>query len=239
MTFSQHAGGAGQAGRGGFGGSAGLGGNGGFIGMPPPAGSGGSAGIGGNSGIGGSAGFGGSGDPCPDTNPNCSEQSKTEICSVLVACDVIVGAPLTEERCRAEIDARCADCVDASPVQDGGVSDVDCTEDLPDECAAGCNLLIAPPQDELECTAIVHGGPAVTAAYATCLCDECLNEYATCISEDGCWLVYQCAAASGCNGMACYAACMAIIDEVGVTSISVALAQDLSNCSASSCDGLK
>jgi hypothetical protein len=220
-----------REGLGGFGG-------GGIGGTPPPAGTGG---VSGSAGSAGSAGDSGTPDPCPDGNPNCSAQSRRDLCSTLVACDAILGSALTEARCFLEIDARCADCLSDTAAQDGGVDDSDCSLDLSMDCAHRCNLLIAPPQDEVECLAIASGQPGTTPEYDTCLCDQCLDEYAACIEDDGCWLVQQCVFAVGCDGQACNApdTCMAIIGEIGATSISVARAAELGNCTEVTCDALR
>jgi hypothetical protein len=230
-----------ESGSGGSGGISGTGGGGGFgvAGNVPP-GVGGSfmaeGGFGGASSFGGSGGTGGVGGGCPVENPNCSEQNIEAICDGFLACDLIPGLPPAQ--CVVDIDERCVDCMTAALGDaDGGTAD--CAEREQADCPA-CSLLIVPPSTNAECLEIAATLPNATPAYEACLCEQCLDEYSACIGDDGCWLVQQCAYAAGCTGMSCYApnACMAIIDEVGATSISVAMAVELGNCAAAVCDAL-
>jgi len=158
------------------------------------------------------------------------------VCGVLVQCDLIPGAPLTVSRCLQEIDDICATCAHPDTEDD---QEVVCDDVLKDVgCAQRCNLLIEPPADVEECQDVVLAQPNTTGSYATCLCEQCFAEHAACVADDGCWLVMQCAYDAACTGMACYSpeACMAIIDHVGATSVSVVLATELGNCSATFCE---
>jgi hypothetical protein len=211
----------------------------------PDAGATGGTGGGGTGGSGGTGGTGGGGGDCPTTNPNCADAVKAEVCETLVTCELIPGAELTQERCEAEIGEKCLDCtVESLGGGDAGVSDageLDCdTAAANTDCEDVCGLLVSPPANEAECLDVSEASPENTEEYNACLCTTCFEEFSACIGDDGCWLVVQCAAAVGCNGMQCYApnACMAIIDEVGATSISVAMATELGNCTAPNCDAL-
>jgi hypothetical protein len=220
----------------------GKGGEGGTGGGEPDSGTTGGTGGGGTGG-GGTGGTGGSGDPCPDSNPNCAADVVTQVCETLVGCDLIPGAPLTQERCEEEVSEKCVDCSVATVGGDGGVADaaaVDCDTAAASDCQDVCGLLVSPPANKEECLDVSGASEGNTAEYSECVCTDCIDEFTACVGDDGCWLVVQCAAAVGCNGMSCYSptACMAIIDEVGATSISVAMATELGNCTAMTCDAL-
>ena len=232
------------AGSGGTGGSGGTNGSAGF-GVPPDGGSFADGGFGGtfvDGGFGGDSGFGGMGGTggfgfCSDSNENCTLENRSAVCDPLLACDLVPG-PLSKDQCVDQIDDGCVDCVIATAAdEDGGM--FDCTEIEAAGCQT-CTLLVQPPQTEGECLEIAAVQPNTTPAYQACLCGECLDEFAACVGDDGCWLVVQCMYAQDCRGMSCYSptACMQLIDEVGATSISVAMATELGNCSATTCDAL-
>jgi hypothetical protein len=209
----------------------------------PDAGHDAGGGTGGTGGTGGSGGTGGDDDPCPSTEPNCAEEIISEVCATLVSCDLIPGPDFDQTRCEAEITEDCVTCSVGSVAGDGGVTDGGASgcgaAQNNTECQDACATLIAPPTTRAECLDIQAAGTDRGDAYAECLCDTCMEEFATCVEDDGCFRVTRCASEANCNGMGCYVPCMAIIDEVGVTSISVALAQDLGNCTAATCDALK
>ena len=81
-------------------------------------------------------------------------------------------------------------------------------------------------------------GVPYSEAYGDCVCDMCMTEFAGCLEDTGCWKIVQCAIEVDCNGMACYApnTCMAVIDEVGATSLSTALSTELGVCTANCLD---
>jgi len=165
--------------------------------------------------------------------------TRTALCEALLECDLIPGAVPSVSGCAAEVDATCMDCMTDAALADGDGGALECAGLEQADCQA-CSLLIQPPQTEAECLEIIALHPNTSASYEACLCQTCIDEYATCIQDDGCWLVAQCMYERDCRGMACYQAalCMGLIDEVGVTSISVALATELGNCSAPTCDPL-
>jgi hypothetical protein len=76
---------------------------------------------------------------------------------------------------------------------------------------------------------------------AECACGNCLDLLEECQEEEGCMEIIECAARTGCNGVACYLGpCMAEIDAAGVNSPAVSVATLIGECvDEHSCPGCR
>jgi hypothetical protein len=84
--------------------------------------------------------------------------------------------------------------------------------------------------------AAAKASPAGYDAEAMCVCNKCLDNSSACHDDDGCASVNACALREGCHGInGCYwgkGPCKEEILAVGLSSLSVALFEQLADCAA-------
>lgn len=162
----------------------------------------------------------GDGDGVPGRRVDSSPDEIAAACDRQLSCDAIAGKPPSQARCALRISDSCVTCT----LERGG----SCGE--LDVCVTRCLSLVQPPSDFDECIDIVL--PRVLDG--ECLCSLCLEEFAECIGNEAglCYQIADCCGRAGQRGLDCYAVpeCMRVIDEAGVTSVSVALSIEIANC---------
>jgi hypothetical protein len=172
------------------------------------------------------------------------------VCEELIACSTVAGPLLPLFPCVGGIDTRCVQCVralgadatDGGLADDGGAGELAACDDAFEgsECDDFCDLLIEPPQTRFECEALAKGELAQSGIDAQCLCLNCFFEFEQCVFDDGCWLVAQCSARTGCRGMGCFTegTCLEVLDAVGATSVGASLFTQLADCGDAFCNAL-
>jgi len=217
------------------------------------SGTGGTGGVGGDSSDNAIPGVAGDGaresgtPPCPQSDPNCTEELRAAVCEDLIECSRITGTRSLEERCRQTIDVRCVECVralgvddsDAGLMDDAGTAEGTSCDDAYEgsACEDACDLLDLPPSEfaGIECDAFVTTELAQDPAAAECLCNRCPKALDDCVLDDDCWLITQCSVRTGCVGMDCTApeACQSVFDAAGALSIGPVLFETITDCVAS------
>ncbi len=130
------------------------------------------------------------------------------------------------------------ECVACTEEITGGGSCVGREESSLVTCLDECLRLVPVPTTAEECKELTAAGTDVPAAVESgnCMCDNCFDLYAPCITNSACVRVMLCVAEQGCIGLACTTdpVCMPIIAEAIVADESLLepLSQDIANCSA-------
>jgi hypothetical protein len=143
--------------------------------------------------------------------------------------------------CEANITDECVACTQGIS---NGNSCVGMDEAALVPCLSSCLHMVPPPATADECKELTAAGTTVPAAIESgnCMCDNCFDIYAPCITNTACLRVMLCVAEQGCIGLACTAdpICMPIIGEaVGADpSLAEALTSTLAACSGEhACQG--
>jgi hypothetical protein len=133
--------------------------------------------------------------------PGATEEQKKEACDCYTAFYEDTGGSLAAD-CAANVTDACVTCV--AEISAGKSCDALAEADLL-QCAAECSPALTGPADSATCLSLILGAyPDAPQEDATCMCDNCLFEFAPCIINMACSEIVWCGVEAGCEGFACY-----------------------------------
>jgi hypothetical protein len=132
-----------------------------------------------------SAGSGG------DSATSPEDQKKQDVCQCYIDLGVIPEDDGLLAECMSNVSDACVTCVQGI-AGDANCSGMDDSDFNP--CANDCLGMIAPPESSEKCKNLIEifGESTVDVSVTDCFCDNCLDDFGSCIVNPGCQAIVLC-----------------------------------------------